>query len=161
MSNLRKTESLNEVQCGGCFLPPCFSQPFAVICRARGCCSNPFCCTLCCVHTAFTNTCTLRWLTFINVYDKLMVDCSKSKMEVFLPVFFFQKVTLFSFSAALLSPTFLQSTQQVFDFKLLNHKEVTYTWHLFSYTSQNPVWGGVLLYYMGWLLHLKHLLNLA
>lgn len=101
MSNLRKTESLNEVQCGGCFLPPCFSQPFSVICRviyaARGCCSNPFCCTLCCVHTAFTNTCTLRRLTLINVYDKLMVDCSKNKMEVILPGLFFFSESYFVF----------------------------------------------------------------
>lgn len=144
MSNLRRTESLNKVQCGGCFLPPCFSQPFSVICRViyavRGCHSNPFCCTLCCVHTAFTNTRTLRRLTFINVYDKLMVDCSKNMMEVYLSGFF-QKVTLFSFCVALLLSMFLQSTQHVFNLKLLNHKEVTYTWAPFQLYLTEPSLG--------------------
>lgn len=102
---------------------------YKAIYAVRGCLSIPLCCTLWWVHTAFTNTHTLRGLTFINAYDKLMVDCRKNIMclSLFFLIFPHYRRLLRFF---LCGSTFIHISAEhshFFHFKLLNCKKVTYT----------------------------------
>lgn len=113
---------------------------YKVIYAVRGCLSIPLCCTLCWVHTAFTNTHTLRGLTFINAYDKLMVDCRKNIMCLSLFSWFFH-ITEGYFIFFLCGSTFIHISAEhshVFHFKLLNCKSLIHK-HLSNCTSQRPV----------------------
>lgn len=114
---------------------------YRAIITVRGCLSIPLCCTLFWVHTAFTFTHTLGGLTFINVYDKFMVDCRKNMMCIRLFFLIFFHITEGYFVFFLYGSSFIHTSAELSHTCLcfwIARKSLIHE-HLFSYTSQNPV----------------------
>lgn len=109
------------------------------ICAVRDSLSISLCCTLCWAHTFADDTLTL-WLSFINVYDKLMVDCKKNMMCMCLFFLIFFCITggyfIFLYGSSLIHISAGHS--ELFGFRLLNRKEVTYPWEPFQSYFTEP-----------------------
>lgn len=115
---------------------------YRAICAVRGSLSIPLCWTLCWAHTAFTDTHTLTGSSFMNVYNKLMVDCKKNMMCMsFFPDFFQyyrRLLCFFLYGSSLIHISAGHSHTCLTAGFWIAGKSLTHE-NLFSDTSLNPV----------------------